>query len=137
MLAADRLLLLAIDGSEVGRGCMALMVSVIYKKQALSIAWIIVKGSKGHFPEKMHVQLVASVSQIVPEDADVIFVGDGGFDGVRLQGAIESYGWECACRTAKNITMGAGGEQFYPSEIDIQPGRIRAGVGHCLVGGGA
>lgn len=93
-LTADRPLLLAIDGSEVGRGCMALMVSVIYKKRALPIAWIVVKGSKGHFPEKTHVQLVESVSQIVPEDADVIFVGDGEFDGVTLQATIESCGWE-------------------------------------------
>ena len=36
-LAAPRTLLLAMDGSEVGRKCLALMVSVIYKKRALPI----------------------------------------------------------------------------------------------------
>ena len=44
-LAACGPLLLAMDGSEVGRGCLALVVSVIYKKRSLPIAWIIVKGS--------------------------------------------------------------------------------------------
>ena len=38
-LAANRTLLLAIDGSEAGRKCLVLMVSVIYKKRSLPIAW--------------------------------------------------------------------------------------------------
>jgi hypothetical protein len=38
-LAARGPLLLAMDGSEVGRECMTLLVSVIYKKRALPIAW--------------------------------------------------------------------------------------------------
>jgi hypothetical protein len=37
-------LVLAIDGSTVGRGCMALVVSVVYKQRALPIAWLVVKG---------------------------------------------------------------------------------------------
>ena len=44
-------LVLVIDGSVVGRGCITLMVSVIYKGRALPIAWTVVKGKKGHFPE--------------------------------------------------------------------------------------
>lgn len=42
---AHSTLLLAMDGSEVGRRCLALTVSVIYKKRALPIAWIVVRGS--------------------------------------------------------------------------------------------
>jgi len=83
-LAADRALLLAIDGSDVGRKCLALMVSVIYKKRALPIAWIVVKGNKDHLPEETHVRLLERVHEIVPEGADVIFVGDGEFDGITL-----------------------------------------------------
>lgn len=37
-LADHRTLLLAMDGSQVGRQCLALMVSVIYKKRALPIS---------------------------------------------------------------------------------------------------
>ncbi|MCK4450025.1 MAG: hypothetical protein KAX26_05490, partial [Anaerolineae bacterium] len=37
-------LVLVMDGSEVGRGCLTLMVGVVYKKRALPIAWIVVKG---------------------------------------------------------------------------------------------
>jgi len=119
---ALRSLLLAMDGSEVGRQCLALMVSVIYKKRALPIAWIVVKGSKGHFPEEAHVQLLAQVHRMVPAGADVIFVGDGEFDGITLQATLAGYGWHYVCRTAKDIQLGVEGERFSFDEIGVQPG---------------
>ncbi len=121
-LAAHRTLLLAMDASEVGRKCLALMVSVIYKKRALPVAWIVVKGNRGHLPEEIHVQLVKRVHQIVPEGADIIFVGDGEFDGITLQATINGYGWEYACRTAKNTQLRTDGERFSFHEVEVQPG---------------
>jgi hypothetical protein len=44
---ASHTLVLVMDGSEVGRKCLALMVSVVYQGRALPIAWLVVKGSKG------------------------------------------------------------------------------------------
>ena len=119
---AAHTLLLAMDGSEVGRQCLALMVSVIYKKRALPLAWIVVKGSKGHFPEEAHVQLAARVHQMVPQGTDVIFVGDGEFDGITLQASLAGYGWHYVCRTAKDIQLGAEGEQFAFYQVGVQPG---------------
>jgi hypothetical protein len=116
-------LLLAMDGSEVGRQCLALMVSVIYKKRALPIAWLVVQGSKGHFPEETHIRLVEQVQQMIPEGADVIFVGDGEFDGIRLQATLDGYGWEYVCRTAENAQLGAEGERFAFKEVGVQPGQ--------------
>ncbi len=81
---AHHMLVLTMDGSGVGRGCLTLMVSVVYKKRALPIAWIVVKGSKGHFPKETHVALLEQVHALVPEDADVVFLGDGEFDGTTL-----------------------------------------------------
>ncbi len=37
MALSDRTLLLVMDGSEVGRKCLALMVSVIYQKRAIPL----------------------------------------------------------------------------------------------------
>jgi len=48
---AQQTIVLAIDGSEAGRGCVTLMLSVIYQGRALPLAWIVVHGKKGHFPE--------------------------------------------------------------------------------------
>ena len=121
-LAADHTLALVMDGSEVGRKCLALMVNVVYKKRALPIGWIVVKGSKGHFPEEAHVQLLEQVRQIVPEGADVIFLGDGEFDGITLQATIDGYGWGYVCRTAENTQLGAEGDRFSFRELRVQPG---------------
>jgi len=121
-LAVHHTLLLVMDSSEVGRKCLALMVSVIYKKRALPIAWIVIKGNQGHFPEETHVQLLEQVHEMVLEGSDVIFLGDGEFDGITLQATIDGYGWEYACRTAKNTQLGTGGERFSFHEVDVQPG---------------
>jgi len=115
-------LLLAMDSSEVGRECLTLMISVIYKKRALPIAWIVVKGSRGHFPEETHIQLVEQVCHIIPAGADVIFVGDGEFDGIDFQATVDGHGWAYVCRTAKNAQLGAEGEHFAFVEIGVQPG---------------
>jgi hypothetical protein len=115
-------LVLAIDGSEVGRGCLALMVSVVYKGRALPLGWIVVKGSKGHFPEETHLELVEQVAELIPQEADVIFLGDGEFDGITLQETLDSYGWAYVCRTAKDIVLTDEGDEFNCQELGLGPG---------------
>jgi hypothetical protein len=115
-------LVLAIDGSEVGGNCLALVVSVIYQKRALPLVWVVVKGSKGHFPEATHCQLVQALKPLLPEGSDVIFLGDGEFDGNQLQAELANNDWEYVCRTAKNRLVDDDGDQFALDEIHLQPG---------------
>lgn len=115
-------LVLAMDGSEVGRNCLALMVSVIYQKRALPLAWVVVRGSKEHFPEETHCQLIQTVKPLLPEGSDVIFLGDGEFDGNQLQAEIARNGWQYVCRTAKNRLIDDAGDEFALDEIHLQPG---------------
>src|SRR6266446_9138586 len=56
-------LVLVMDGSVVGRGCVALMIHVIYKGRALPLAWRVRQGKKGHCPEDLHSALVKQVHQ--------------------------------------------------------------------------
>jgi len=121
---AHRPLALVMDSSAVGRGCLTLMVSVVYQKRALPIAWIVVKRSQGHFPEASHVALLEQVRRLVPEEADVIFLGDGEFDGTTLQATVEGYGWDYVCRTAKNTILAEEGEEFTFEELGILPGEL-------------
>ena len=109
-------LTLIMDGSEVGRGCLALMVAVAYEGRALPLAWTVVRGKKGHFPQDAHVQLAQQVQSLIPEGREVVFLGDGEFDGVELLACIEKFGWKYACRTAKNTLV--------YSEIDIASGSL-------------
>ncbi len=98
-------LVLVMDGSVVGRGCVALMVGVVYKGRLLPLAWLVRQGKKGHFSEDLHMIMVEQVKRLVPEDAQVMFLGDGEFDGIRLQQALKDYGWSYVCRTGSNIKV--------------------------------
>ncbi len=117
-------LALAIDGSEVGRGCLALMVSVIYKGRALPLGWVVVKGNKGHFPEETHVALVKQVAELVPEETDVIFLGDGEFDGITLQQTVADHGWKYVCRTAKDVVLTDQEDEFKGQDLGLCPGDL-------------
>jgi hypothetical protein len=111
-LAAIRPLVLAMDGSAVARGCVTLMVSVVYAGRALPIAWLVIAGKKGHFPAATHVALLREVKARLPESATVILLGDGEFDSPELQAEATGYGWDYVCRTAKNIQISADGEAW-------------------------
>ncbi len=41
-------LVLAIDGTKIGGGCVCLMVSIHYKSRALPLCWLVYKDRKGH-----------------------------------------------------------------------------------------
>ncbi len=115
-------LVLVMDGSEVGRGCNALMLGVVYKKRALPIAWIVIQGRKGHFPEETHVELLKRARNLVPQGSQVIFLGDGEFDGTTLQETLSDWDWEYVCRTAKNTVLFEEGEEFSFEKWGAQPG---------------
>ena len=82
-------LVLIIDGSVVGRGCVALMIHVVYKGRALPLAWLVRQGKKGHFPEDLHIALVKQVHKLIPPGAQVVLLGDGEFDGTTLQHTVQ------------------------------------------------
>ena len=64
-------LVLVMDGSQAGRGCMVLMVGVLYQKRALPIAWLVYKGKKGHTSAERHKQVLEKVLPLLPEGGEV------------------------------------------------------------------
>lgn len=58
---AQEAMVLIIDGSSTARGCVTLMVSVVYQKRSLPLLWVTRKGKKGHFPEALHIELITAV----------------------------------------------------------------------------
>ena len=129
-LAAVRPLVLIMDGSAVARGCVTLMVSLLYAHRALPIAWLVVKGAKGHFPAETHVALLREVKALVPDTARVTFLGDGEFDSPELQAEADGYGWAYVCRTAKNIQIQDDGEWSSLADLNVACGKraFRKGV---------
>src|SRR5262249_31199576 len=117
---------LVMDGSGVGRGCTALMIHVIYKGRALPLAWRVRQAPKGHFPEALHIALVDLISGLLPTGAQVVWLGDGEFDGTRLQHTLQQAGWAYACRTAASTVALWEGETFRLAVLGscLKPGRL-------------
>src|ERR671915_26912 len=118
-------LVLAMDGSGVGRGCSALMIHVIYKGRALPLAWVVRHCPKGHAPEALHIELVELVRVLIPEGTKVVFLGDGEFNGTVLQKTMNDAGWLYACRTAKS-TVATWEEMTF--HLDLIGSSIKRGM---------
>ena len=119
-------LVLVMDGSGVGRGCTALMLHVVYKGRALPLAWRVRQAPKGHFPEALHIALVDVISGLIPAGAQVVLLGDGEFDGTRLQPTPQQAGWSYACRTATSTVATWDSEPFRLDALGacLKPGRL-------------
>src|SRR2546426_11529877 len=125
---------LVMDGSGVGRGCTALMIHVVYKGRALPLAWRVRQAPKGHFPEELHIALVDLISGLLPAGAQVVLLGDWGFDGTRLQQTLQQAGWSYVCRTATNTVATWEGATFRLDALGacLKPGRlIELKEGYC------
>jgi hypothetical protein len=119
-------LCLVIDSSDVGDGCCAWVVSVIYKKRALPLCWTVKPVKKGHASDEAHLELLRAVKAVLPKGGAgrrVIFLGDGEFDGVPLQQALSEWGFEYALRTARNRKLSEpfGGESLGFSFHQLAP----------------
>ena len=115
-------LALAMDGSGVGRGCMTLMVSLIYNNRALPLVWFVFLRPKGHSTAATHIELLDKVCEILPDDTRVIFLGDGEFDSIELQAHLQTLpNWDYVCRTAKNCWVYADGEWFVLDDLCLLP----------------
>lgn len=121
-LAQIRELVFVIDGSEVGQECITLMISLIYGSRALPITWLVVRGRKGHLPERLHLDLLSQLQAILPQNYQAIFLGDGEFDGIELQAALQSFDFRYVCRTAKNTQLYEDGGLFSFSDLCLRPG---------------
>src|SRR3989441_8887628 len=105
-------LVLVMDGSVVGRGCVALMIHVLYKGRALPLAWRVRHGPKGPCPEDLHIAVVELIREVIPAGATVVFLGDGECDGTALQATLHEAGWSYVCRTAMSTVATWEGETF-------------------------
>jgi len=120
---AQTTLFLMMDGSVVGRGCITLMASVVYKGRALPIAWIVVRGKKGHLKEEIHLKLIEQLHHIIPEGARIVLLGDGKFDGTKLLDKTDRYGWKYVCRTGKSNVLFKGEKKFSFKDVFLAQGQ--------------
>jgi hypothetical protein len=70
------------------------------------------QAPQGHFPEALPIALVELVSELIPEETKVVFLGEGEFDGNRRQQTVQDEGWSSVCRTGTHLTAWWDGERF-------------------------
>jgi hypothetical protein len=100
---------LVMDGSQVGRGCMVLMVGVLYKKRALPLAWVVYQGKKGHTTAQRHIEALAKVLPLVPANCEVVLLGDAEYDTTEmLRWVEEKTTWDYVLRTSPQIYVQEG-----------------------------
>jgi hypothetical protein len=122
----QRELKICLDGSAMGRECVALVASVVYAGRALPIAWLVVKGKKGHLPQERHLELIAMVHKLVDGASRVVVLGDGEFDGTLLLERITSHGWHYVVRTAKSSQLKDGDLGLNFEQLGVGPGGLVA-----------
>lgn len=61
-------LVFAISVRAVGRGCMVLMIGVLYKNRMIPIAWVVYKGKKGHASAETHQEVLEKLKPLIPDD---------------------------------------------------------------------
>jgi hypothetical protein len=117
---------LVMDGRSVGRGCTALMIHGISKGRALPLAWRVRQAPKGHVPADLHIALVELIREVIPEEAHVVFLGDGACDGTKLQDTLNTAGGSSVCRTAMSTVATWEGETFRLATLGacLKPGRL-------------
>ena len=73
---AGQPLVFAMDGSQVGRGCMVLLVGVVYRSRLLPLAWVVYQGKKGHTTAARHIEVLQKVLPLIPAGVEVVLLGD-------------------------------------------------------------
>jgi hypothetical protein len=97
-------LVLVMDASQVGRGCMVLMVGVVYKKRTLPLAWVVYPGKKGHTTAERHIEVLEKLKGLLPEAAEVVLLGDAEYDTTdMLLWVQDNTTWHYVLRTAPQI----------------------------------
>ena len=116
-------LVVAMDGSQVGRGCMVLMVGVIYHKRCLPLAWVVYKGKKGHTTAARHIAVLEQLLPLLPENGEVVLLGDGEYDNVEmLQWIEQKTDWDFVVRTACNSRIRMGTREQSMADLGVTRG---------------
>jgi len=125
-------LVLVMDGSQIGRGCMVLMVGVLYKKRALPIAWVVHRGKKGHTTAQRHIQALETVVPLLPSESEVVLLGDAEYDTTEMMVWLREHTtWQYVLRTSPQIYV-LDGQEIQPiSGYSLAKGQVfhRDGVG--------
>jgi Transposase DDE domain len=130
----NKSIILVIDGTDMGKNCASLMLSVVWGKRSIPLVWLVKEGQKGHFSVADHLALLTQVGDLLLPDWSVVLLGDGEFDAWELQAYAQSQGWEYALRTAKNTKIeDSKGDTYAIGECYPEAGANYVWIEDCLI----
>ena len=118
-------LVLVMDGSQAERGCMVLMVGLLYKKRALPIAWVAYKGKKGHTSAQRHIQALEKVLPLLLAGSKVVLLGDAEYDTTEMLVWMKANtDWQYVLRTSPQINVQEGANSQPISTYPLAKGQL-------------
>lgn len=123
-LDAGQPVVLSIDSSKTGDNCLTLMLSLGYKSRSLPLCWVTFKGRKGHSSQAIQLSLLQAVKALLPDQDEVILLGDGEFDGSEVVTWLETQpGWRYVCRTAQDVRVYSQQQWLSLKDLPLKPGQ--------------
>ena len=101
------------------------MVGVVYQKRLLPLAWTVYRGKKGHAEARTHIAVLEALQALIPDGTDVVLVGDGEYDAVKLLTWIrEETSWDFVMRTACDTYVLTEGEEVRLQRWGLLPDEV-------------
>lgn len=89
---------LIVDGTRIGWGHQLLIVTLAYRRRALPIAWTWSRQRRGHSSARKQRALLSYVKSLIPDQTQVILLGDSEFGAVSILRQLEQWGWHYVIR---------------------------------------
>jgi hypothetical protein len=119
-------LVLVMDASQVGRGCMVLMVGGVYRQRALPLVWLVYRGKKGHTTAARHIAVLKKLKKLLPTAAEVVLLGDAEYDTTDMQGWVqENTAWHYVLRTSPQLLVHTATGLQAIAEMPLQQKQVR------------
>ncbi len=87
-----------VDGSKVGNNHQLLMVSVAYRRRSVPVVWTWVRAPRGHSSSKKQLALLSYLRKLLPDEAEVLLLGDSEFGAVDVIRQVEKWSWDYVLR---------------------------------------
>jgi hypothetical protein len=81
------------DGSKVGPWHQLLLIRLAYHHRSILIAWMWVPNRRGHSSAARQLTLLHLVRNLLPEDAQVLLVGDQEFGAIEVLKQLDQWHW--------------------------------------------
>jgi len=111
-----------LDTTSAGVDCHLLTIALGYQKRALPLIWQAGEGKRGHTTGVRQVDLLEQALPLLPEEADVIILGDGEFGHVYLLRWLQEYPYDYCLRLAKDTYILYEGQWRRLDSFELQAG---------------